>query len=295
MRKGLVLACVLILASALPGAAAERTIRANPAAWTIKGAGKGQVTLFGSFHVLPANVNWLTPSIVRALMQSEIFVFEAPTDKQSQGTLDKLMEAHGRLPDGQSLRAMLPADAQSQYDATIAAANLKPDIADREKPWLLSLQLRLADTIKSSYYPDAGADYVLMDWATTRGLKVRYLETIDQQFEMLRPASDDLRLDEFQAHLKSWGRKPNHIEPMVAAWSKGDVARLGTLIDADFAGSPEVRQKLLTDRNKKWSEQIGQMLSEGRNFFVAVGAAHLAGPDGVPAMLRAAGYRVDGP
>jgi uncharacterized protein YbaP (TraB family) len=29
--------------------------------------------------------------------------------------------------------------------------------------------------------------------------------------------------------------------------------------------------------------------------FIAVGAAHLLGPDSVPAMLRAKGYKVDGP
>jgi uncharacterized protein YbaP (TraB family) len=37
------------------------------------------------------------------------------------------------------------------------------------------------------------------------------------------------------------------------------------------------------------------MLGESRSFFVTVGAAHLAGPDGVPALLRADGYDVEGP
>ena len=37
------------------------------------------------------------------------------------------------------------------------------------------------------------------------------------------------------------------------------------------------------------------MLKDDDNVFVTVGAAHLAGPDGVPALLRADGYDVDGP
>ncbi len=85
------------------------------------------------------------------------------------------------------------------------------------------------------------------------------------------------------------------LDPLVAAWSDGDVARLGSLMDANFAAHPEAKKKLLSDRNRKWANQIEAMMNEGKNFFITVGAAHLAGSDGVPALLRADGYQVDGP
>ena len=69
----------------------------------------------------------------------------------------------------------------------------------------------------------------------------------------------------------------------------------GRLSNAELADQPDVKKALLTDRNQRWALQIQTMLREKRVFFITVGAGHLAGPDGVPALLRAAGYKVEGP
>jgi uncharacterized protein YbaP (TraB family) len=55
---------------------------------------------------------------------------------------------------------------------------------------------------------------------------------------------------------------------------------------------PDLRAALFTGRNRSWSARIAAMLARGEHPFVAVGAAHMAGADGLPAMLAAAGYRV---
>ena len=66
-------------------------------------------------------------------------------------------------------------------------------------------------------------------------------------------------------------------------------------MNTELADQPDVKKALLTDRNRRWALQIQTMLREKRIFFITVGAGHLAGADGVPALLRAAGYKVDGP
>jgi uncharacterized protein YbaP (TraB family) len=266
-------------------------VPAHPAIWHVKGPHGGQVTLFGSLHMLPANTDWLTPDIWHAIARSDVFVFEVATDTPSRAALDTLIDMHGHLPDGQSLRALLPPEAQGDYDSAIATAHLSPDIADHEQPWLVSLQLSLADSMNRSYLPDAGVDYVLMDWARHFNRQVHYLETVDEQFQMLVPADNDLHLDQFESGLKRIGHIPNDLDPLVAAWSHGDEQQLGALMDVSFAANPQAKKTLVTDRNRKWASQIG----DDRSFFVTVGAAHLAGPDGLPALLRADGYVVDGP
>ena len=167
-----------------------------PIRWSgTSGTGHGTVTLFGSLHVLPANMDWLTPDIMRAISRADVFVFEVPTDAQSQDTLNSLIAQRGTLPPGQSLRAQLSPDSQAEFDAAIAAAHLSPALTDREQPWLASLQLSLADTMNHNYFPDAGADFVLMSWANAHFRRVRYLETVDQQFALL--ANDNYPLDKF--------------------------------------------------------------------------------------------------
>jgi hypothetical protein len=290
MRKLALILAALGLLATLPASA--DVIYAHPVVWHIK-SGRGSVILFGSLHVLPANMDWLTPDIMRAVQRADVFVFEVPTDATSQDALNGMIAAHGALPDGQSLRALLPPDSQTAYDAAIAAAHLSPAVTDHEQPWLVSLQLTLADTMNRNYFPDAGADYVLMSWANEHSRAVRYLETIDQQFSLL--ADNALPLDEFESGLKVMDQTHDPVQPLVAAWSDGDVARLGSLMDANFAAHPEAKKKLLSDRNRKWAKQIEAMLAEDKDFFITVGAAHLAGADGVPALLRADGYQVDGP
>ena len=48
------------------------------------------------------------------------------------------------------------------------------------------------------------------------------------------------------------------------------------------------RKLLLDDRNVRWMPQIQAMLKEKHTFFITVGAGHLTGPKGIPALLRKA-------
>ena len=295
MRKFLATIVAILAFSVLPASA--DVIYAHPVVWHIKSKSQksGSVTLFGSLHILPANMDWLTPDVMHAVTRSDVFVFEVPTDAAAQETLDALIAAHGALPAGQSLRAMLPPDYQSVYDSVITAAHLSTAITDREQPWLVSLQLSLADTMNRNYFPDAGVDFVLMSWANEHARPVRYLETIDQQFALLTPSTDDLTLADFESGLNHYQVGTDTVAPLVQAWSDGDVAKLGSLMDANFAGHPDAKARLVTDRNRQWADQIEKMLGENRSFFVTVGAAHLTGPEGVQELLRKDGFTVEGP
>ena len=61
------------------------------------------------------------------------------------------------------------------------------------------------------------------------------------------------------------------------------------------SGPPRVQmyQRLLVDRNKAWLPKIEALFSRSGHAIVVVGAAHLVGPDGVVAMLKAKGYTVE--
>jgi uncharacterized protein YbaP (TraB family) len=131
-----------------------------------------------------------------------------------------------------------------------------------------------------------------MSWANSHARNVRYLETVNQQFALL---AEDFPMDEFESGLRNISESRDAVGPLVTAWSIGDVAKLNDLMDENFASHPDQKKRLLSDRNHTWAKQIEVMLNQNRNFFITVGAAHLAGPDGVPALLRADGYQVQGP
>src|ERR1700732_2138246 len=103
-KIGLATAIAFLLAAPL---ARADVINAPPVVWHITSPSGGNVTLFGSLHILPANMDWLTPDIMHAVSRTDMFVFEVPTDPSSEETLNGMISARGTLPPGQSLRSLL--------------------------------------------------------------------------------------------------------------------------------------------------------------------------------------------
>lgn len=269
-------------------------IHAHPALWHVHGR-LGDVYLFGAIHALPPTLQWHTPAIDKAIARADVFVFETSNEAEALQRAQTLVASRGLLPRGESLRAMLPPAAQADYDADIASVGLIPEWMDNKRPWLAALILTVTQMRQDNYDAEAGVDRAVMAIARTARKPMRYFETMDQQFALLAPDDDKLELSEFESDLHDFHQQHAEIGPLVAAWSAGDPAAIDKLMNADLGNHPDAKKALLDDRNKRWALQIETMLLEKRTFFITVGAGHLAGSVGVPALLRKAGYRVDGP
>ena len=197
-----------------------------------------------------------------------------------------------------------PCDSQSLLRAFLKGAGvpgvalpaeLTPEWMDNKRPWLAALILTVTQVPQDKYDAAAGVDRAVMAIARTARKPMRYFETMDQQFALLAPDDNKLELSEFETDLHDFREQHAEIGPLVAAWSAGDPAAINKLMNAELGNHPDAKKALLDDRNKRWALQIETMLLEKRTFFITVGAGHLAGSVGVPALLRKAGYRVDGP
>jgi uncharacterized protein YbaP (TraB family) len=296
--SALLLLTLLFGASATAHAQAQPALpppsKAFPTVWHIK-SGQAEVYLLGAVHVLPSDVHWRTPQIERALSRSDVFVFEVPEDTKSVQQLQDMIQAHGFLPAGQSLRGELDPAALPDYDAAVAASGLPAAGVDHERPWLAGIQLMFAQMAKLHYGTSNGVDSTLMVEAAENRREMRYFETIAEQFALLAPDDPKLELQEFESGLKDLRDLAADVEPMMKAWGEGDQAKLDELINGDLDQFPEARKLLLDDRNKRWVPKIEAMLKEKHVFFICVGAGHLTGAGGVPALLRADGYKVEGP
>ncbi len=51
--------------------------------------------------------------------------------------------------------------------------------------------------------------------------------------------------------------------------------------------------RLLGARNQSWIPKIEGYLRSGKVYFVVAGAAHMGGPDGVLALLKGRGYKIE--
>jgi uncharacterized protein YbaP (TraB family) len=77
---------------------------------------------------------------------------------------------------------------------------------------------------------------------------------------------------------------------MLNCYLKQDLNKLGELMN-DAELSPEFNANFLVKRNQNWIPQISKMVQE-KPIFIAVGAGHLPGEQGVLKLLQEAGYTV---
>lgn len=127
------------------------------------------------------------------------------------------------------------------------------------------------------------------------GKPVLALEGFAAQFALFdQLAQDDQHvLLEELAREALLGNAANEERELAAAWIKGDMARLGQEDRRGILADAELRAALLVDRNRAWATRIAPLVRQGQRPFVAVGAQHMAGPDGLPAILAAQGFRVE--
>ena len=291
MKRWAALFFAFVLA-AVPCSADAAPAEAHPSLWTVHGK-NSTVTLFGSIHLLPPDLSWRDARIDKAIRSSDTFVFETALDSDAA---KKYFAANGALPAGQSLKALLPAASQDDLAADMALVKLPEAQFDTRRPWVVMVVLETVRATQSGASPTSGVDFTIVSDAQARGKPLRYLETFEQQMALLAPSDPALELKTFESFLKDFRNESHELPDIIAAWSAGDQDKLAALSLASMASDPATKKRLVDDRNKAWVAPIAHLLNdETGSFLVTVGALHMLGPVGLPALLRERGYTVDGP
>lgn len=128
-------------------------------------------------------------------------------------------------------------------------------------------------------------DAYFMQYCYNSGKSFFGLETLDDQLSLL-----DGRMD--------YAPSFNALEAMMVSQERilklyldGDINGLDKLMRAGLAVYPDLYEDLIVGRNYTMADGIDTLAQEHR-LFIAVGAGHLAGEEGIINLLRKKGYRV---
>ena len=274
--------------------AAEEAAYTGPALWRVSDDDTN-VYLFGTVHTLRPETRWQTEAMIAALEEADALYLEADVSStKAQNDAAKVITELGLLSDGSTLRDILPEDAETEVQEAAEILGVPLQGLDNLQPWYASFALSDIHLEKLGFDRSSGVEDVLSKRASRLAIPSRYLETGAEQLTIVASIPINEQILMLQQTAEQIEDDPEFLDRMIAEWAEGDVDALGTLISSDEVfGSGAVYDLLLKKRNQNWTSQIERLMeAEAGTFFIAVGAAHLAGEDSVQSMLRAEGLSV---
>ncbi len=274
-----------MLAAAAPAAPFERGLL-----FRVEAPGRPPSWVYGTLHSDDARVTRVPAAVSAALAQSRRLAPEILRTPAEQ----RAFLAAAQFDDGGRLADHFDADTLAHIRVALGTAAPPADVLGRMKPWAVLLLLA------QPAGDDRGAtlDEVLVDESRRQRLTVIGLELPDEQVAALDtiPVASQVALVRWT--LAHRAELPREHERTIRAWQAGDLAQLAALAAAPGRADPavaphfaELTRHLVVNRSAQMAHRLYLPLREGR-VFVAVGALHLYGPQGLLALLREQGYRI---
>lgn len=251
--------------------------------------------LFGTVHVGRPEFAPLGGAVERALAQADRLVLEL--DIRDNAPLQRAMGKYGLYQEGDGIERHVAADTLAQLQRTLAGFGIELANVRRMRPWMVANLLMGLDLDRNGYHRQYAAEYILL--AGAAGKPVRELETVEYQmslFDGMDDALQEVYLREALAELES-GQALSKARVLIETWAAADrvtlEAHCRAMLEEETKTAEFTRRVLLGERNPGMANKVEALLREEGSSFVGVGMLHLLGEDGLPALLRQRGYRVE--
>lgn len=257
----------------------------NTLLWEISGNNLSKPSyLFGTFHMMCRDDIHLSQQLNLALKNASEVYFEMDLDDPSN-TLGAMLFMN--MKNGKSLKDLYsPADYKKIEQFFKDSVGMPLSNFQRMKPSMLGAFL----------YPKmmpcktmSGVDMELLRIATENKKEIKGFETIAMQaavFDSIPYESQAAELlktiDSFQFYRKSF-------DSLVYVYKTQQLGAMDSLFNQSEFGLDDNRDIMLDGRNKNWVLQLKTIMPE-KNIFMAVGAGHLVGENGLISLLKKEGY-----
>jgi len=284
-RIGATIVGLLLVSAPLAGQTAKNFL------WKLEGEG-AVAYLLGSLHVLTPEWYPLSPAINQAFADSKTLVEELDLDETNDPTLMMAALAKAMLTDGKTLDQLVAPEVYAELKRRAEQSGLPMIALQRMKPWLVAITLMAPSLQAAGFKPELGVDRHFFDRAKASGMKRQALETLAYQLDRFDQLSPKLQEALLRTTMEELDTTVAGVKEMAQAWAFGNVGAMEKLTLAALQESPELYKRLLVERNANWLPHVETCLKEKAACFIVVGAAHLVGPDGLPALLAKKGYKV---
>ncbi|MBI2315917.1 MAG: TraB/GumN family protein [Betaproteobacteria bacterium] len=258
--------------------------------WRVARRGVAPSHVFGTIHLADPRVLDIPEQVTNALSRSHRYFMESRHGAPEKA---RLLEA-AQFEDGRRLEPLIGAEAFGKLAAHLRGKLVPQAVIERMKPWAALANL----TVTPEDYEGETPDQKLLALARSLKLAIDALEGIEEQIAVFEGIPAHTQVALLRHALEHRDDLVGLIEPTIQAWLKRDLAAIGAINAHIVARYPEMADHyrllhlhVVRNRSIVMAHRLHLPLRRG-GAFVAVGANHLHGEDGVLRLIEKQGYRV---
>ncbi|WP_245304115.1 TraB/GumN family protein [Hoeflea olei] len=270
--------------------------------WKIEKPGVDPSWLFGTMHVTDPEVTEMPVPAREAFEAASTVVIETidildPVKAQAalMSNPDLTM-----FTDGTTLISLLSPEDAKIVEAELGRRGIPMALVARMKPWIITGMVGMppCEAARKAKGIDI-LDVNIAKMAGDEGKQVLGLETIGEQMAALTDLPMEFHLRGLVETIKLADLMPDILATMSDLYLQGRVSAIMPVIQAagpegvatDISGYAAFEERVITLRNHIMAERAAPILDKG-GAFIAVGAMHLPGEEGLVSLLGQAGYTI---
>jgi uncharacterized protein YbaP (TraB family) len=260
--------------------------------WEVTGKGIKKSYIFGTNHLVSAKFLASVPDVYKAYNSTQTVVGEI---LMSTANLADTIMQYAAMPQGVTCKDLLSpqdyyfADSVLQKNLSItlsSLAQLKPAmISTIYTQWLFEKMFGENEEYLDSYFQrvaeNTGKEVLALETVLEQSRLLFGSQTVEEQAKMLVET------------LKDSTKAVDEIRQLVADYKSGNLNLLLEYFENDTTDflTPEAKRQFTDNRNKIWADKLSNIFKQ-KSAFVAVGALHLAGKNGLIELLRKRGFNL---
>ncbi len=257
----------------------------NSLLWEISGNGlKKPSYIFGTFHLLCKDDIHFSKNLLQAVKNVQEVYFEMDLD-DPKNTLGGMFFMN--MQNGKTLKELY---SEEEYEKVnkFFKDSLKMNISYFNKMKPMMLEALLYPRMMPCKTP-SGVEIELLSVVKKEKKEVKGFETIEFQSGIFDSIPYDVQAKALLKDIDSTEKYKLYFTKMMNIYKAQQLDGINDIASDTSFSAGSNNDALLKNRNENWVMQLSEILKK-TNIFMAVGAAHLTGKDGVIALLKKKGY-----
>ncbi len=256
----------------------------NALLWKIEGPGiKSKSYVFGTIHLIDKDKFYFPKKLKKIISNTDQVVLEIG-DLNPANAMQHILLKQGSFFDyfnaSQIDSILFWAKTEAGMDESkfrFAMSKMKPFA-------VVQLATQMTITVPTESY-----ELTIQSMAESAKIPVLGLETIEDQIKIFDDMDSLAQANLVMESIRNFDQNDSITAKMQAIYLNQNVDLMYQMIVETDGSIQEMTTELLDNRNAKWIPLISTFIKT-KNTFIAVGAGHLGGPNGVLRLLEKAGY-----